>query len=122
MVKNLPSNAGGVGLIPGLGAKIPHTSQPKKNKTKHKTEAIIVTNSIKTLKIKNKELDSSINRVCVSCSVMYDFATPWTVPSVHRILQARILEWVFGALLQGGGLPDPVIDLHLLHYRRIFYH
>ena len=120
MVKNLPSNAGGVGLIPGLGSKIPHTSQPKKQQ--HKTEAIIVTNSIKTLKIKNKELDSSINRVCVSCSVKYDFATPWTVPSVHGILQARILEWVFRALLQGGGLPDPGIDLHLLHYRQIFYH
>ena len=24
MVKTLPSNAGGVGLIPGLGTKIPH--------------------------------------------------------------------------------------------------
>ena len=30
----LPSNAGGVGLIPGQWAKIPHVSQPKKKKPK----------------------------------------------------------------------------------------
>ena len=39
MVKNLPSKAGGAGLIPGQGAKIPHASQPKKpnqNKKKQK--------------------------------------------------------------------------------------
>jgi len=72
MVKTLPSNAGDVRLIPGLGAKMPHASQPKK----HRTEAIIVTNSIKTLKIKNKELDSSVNRVCVSRSVMSDSLRP----------------------------------------------
>ena len=29
VVKTLPSNAGGAGLIPGQGAKIPHASQPK---------------------------------------------------------------------------------------------
>ena len=29
MVKTSPSNAGGVGLIPGQGAKIPHASGPK---------------------------------------------------------------------------------------------
>ena len=29
MVKTLPSNAGGVGLIPGWGAKIPHALHPK---------------------------------------------------------------------------------------------
>ena len=28
VVKTLPSNAGGVGSIPGWGAKIPHASQP----------------------------------------------------------------------------------------------
>ena len=27
MVKNLPSNAGDVGLIPGLGTKIPHDTR-----------------------------------------------------------------------------------------------
>ena len=30
MAKTLPANAGGAGLIPGQGAKIPHDSRPKK--------------------------------------------------------------------------------------------
>ena len=33
-VKTLPTNAGGVGLIPGCGAKITHAYQPKKPKRK----------------------------------------------------------------------------------------
>ena len=36
MVKTSPSNAGGVGSIPGQGAKIPHASWPKKTKHKKK--------------------------------------------------------------------------------------
>ena len=36
MVKTLPSNAEGVGLIPGQGAKIPHASQPKNQNIKQK--------------------------------------------------------------------------------------
>ena len=36
MVKTLPSNAVGEGLIPGLGAKIPHASWPKKQNIKQK--------------------------------------------------------------------------------------
>ena len=36
VVKTLPSNAGGAGLIPGWGAKIPHTSRPKNQKIKQK--------------------------------------------------------------------------------------
>ena len=36
VVKTWPSNAEGVGLIPGQGAKIPHASEPKK--TKHKAK------------------------------------------------------------------------------------
>ena len=39
VVKTLPSNAGGVGSIPGWGAKIPHASWPKK--PGHKIEAIL---------------------------------------------------------------------------------
>ena len=39
MVKTLPSNAGGVGSIPGRGAKIPQALGPKK--LKHETEAIL---------------------------------------------------------------------------------
>ena len=34
--KTLPSSAGGVGSIPGRGARIPHASWPK-----HKTEALL---------------------------------------------------------------------------------
>ena len=42
MVKISPSNAGGVGLIPGQEAKIPHAlAKKKKKKNKHKkTEGI----------------------------------------------------------------------------------
>ena len=39
VVETSPSNAGGAGLIPFQGAKIPHASGPKK--PKHKTEAIL---------------------------------------------------------------------------------
>ena len=38
VIKTLPANAGGAGLIPGWGAKILHVSGPKKSK--HKTETI----------------------------------------------------------------------------------
>ena len=34
VVKNLPSNAWGTGMIPDRGAKIPHASWPKKLKNK----------------------------------------------------------------------------------------
>ena len=40
MVKTSPSSAGGVGSIPGQGAKIPHGSGPKNQNIK-KTEAIL---------------------------------------------------------------------------------
>ena len=36
MVKTLPSNAGGVGSIPGQGPKIPQASQLKKQNVKQK--------------------------------------------------------------------------------------
>ena len=38
MVKISPSDAGGIGLIPDQGAKIPHASQPKKKKKHKKTK------------------------------------------------------------------------------------
>ena len=49
VVKTLPSNAGGVGLIPGKGAKIPHASWLKNQNIKSRSNIVI--NSIKTLKI-----------------------------------------------------------------------
>ena len=36
MVKTWPSNAGGAGLIPGWGAKIPHASRTKNQNIKQK--------------------------------------------------------------------------------------
>ena len=36
VVKTSPSNAGGMGLIPGQGAKIPHASCPKNQNIKQK--------------------------------------------------------------------------------------
>ena len=36
VVKTLPSNIGGLGLMPGWGAKIPHTSWPKNQNIKQK--------------------------------------------------------------------------------------
>ena len=38
MVKTSPSTAGGVGSIPGWGAKIPQALQPKKSKHKKKKQ------------------------------------------------------------------------------------
>ena len=40
VVKILPSNAGGAGLIPGHGAKIPHASRPKNQNVRKKKEAM----------------------------------------------------------------------------------
>ena len=48
VVKTLPSSAGGVGLIPGQGAKIPQASWPKSNVN---SRSNIVTNSTKTFKM-----------------------------------------------------------------------
>ena len=51
VAKNLPSNAGGMGSIPGLGAKIPHALWPKNQNIKKKNRSSIVTSSIQTLKM-----------------------------------------------------------------------
>ena len=37
VVKTLPSSAGGAGLIPGQGARVPHASWPKKKKATSKS-------------------------------------------------------------------------------------
>ena len=46
----IPSNTGGVGSIPGWGAKIPHASRPKNQNIKQ-NKSNAVKNSIKTLKL-----------------------------------------------------------------------
>ena len=43
VVKTLPSNAGGAGLIPGWGTKIPHASKVKKKKRKKQDTATSLT-------------------------------------------------------------------------------
>ena len=48
MVKILPSSTRGVGSNPGQRTKIPHALGPQNSK--HETEAILKTNSIRTLK------------------------------------------------------------------------
>ena len=48
VVKTSPSNAGGVGSIPGQGAKIPHASGLKSENIQNKSN--IVTNSMRTRK------------------------------------------------------------------------
>ena len=49
VVKTSPSNAGGVGLIPGQEAKIPYALWPKKQNIKQKQYC--KKNSVKTLKM-----------------------------------------------------------------------
>ena len=76
----------------------------------------ILTYEYQSAKVKQNQFKQKLNPlrcevcVCVSCSVMTDSATPWTVcsppgSSVHEILQARILEWV--AIPFSRGFPDP---------------
>ena len=44
--------------------------------------------------------------VCVCVCVCYSlFLTPWTVASVHEILQARILEWIATPFSRGSSKP-----------------
>ena len=60
-----------------------------------------------------------------SCSVMSNFVTPMDCstpgPSVHGILQAKILEWV--AISFSRGSPRPRDQIHVSYIgRRILYH
>ena len=60
VVKTSPSNAEGMGSIPGQGAKIPYASQPKNQNINNRSST--VTSSIKTLKlvhIKTKNLKTN---------------------------------------------------------------
>ena len=58
LVKTLPSNAGGVGSVPGQGTKIPHASSPKNQNII--TGAIFITSSIKDTQ-KNFLKESGLN-------------------------------------------------------------
>ena len=65
MVKTLPPNAGGKGLIPGQRDKIPHASWPKKKKKKRNinNRSNIVTDSMKSFQmghVKKKSFKKSL--------------------------------------------------------------
>jgi len=52
VVKTSPPNAGGAGLIPGQGDKMPHTSWPKKKKKQNiNYRSNIVTDSMKSFQM-----------------------------------------------------------------------
>ena len=75
VAKTSPSKAGGVGSIPGLGAKIPHDLLPKSQN------------------IKQEQYYES--EVAPSCLTLCDpVVSSLPGSSVYGILQARILEWV----------------------------
>ena len=84
MVKTSPSNTGGVGSIPGQGAKIPHASWPK-----NQNRSNIVTNSIKTLKmvhIKKKNLKKK-RKKCLSVyapQLLWLFVILWVLWGLQR--------------------------------------
>ena len=87
-VKTLPSNAGGAGSIPGLGAKIPHVLWPQNKKQSRNN---IVTNSIETLKmvhIKKKNFKKK-NNLEVSINNLMGYFT-------HQ-LNLQNLHWTSGA-------------------------
>ena len=54
VVKIFPSNAVGMSLIPGWGAKIPHAFQPKKPKHKAETIETTLIKAFKMVHIKKK--------------------------------------------------------------------
>ena len=64
MVKILPSNAGGVGSIPGQGAKISHASRPENQNINNRSDIIrssmkILTKGVHIKKKKKRKVSSS---------------------------------------------------------------
>ena len=80
VVKTLPTNVGGVGLIPGHEAKIPHASWPKNQNIKQKQYYNKFNAAAKSLQL------------CPTLCNPVDSLLPGS--SVPGILQARTLEWV----------------------------
>ena len=62
-----------------------------------------------------------VTQLCPTLSDPMDYSPPGS--SVHRILQARILEWVAISFSRGSSNPgiEPM-SLQLLHCRQILYH
>ena len=55
-------------------------------------------------------------------SLQWLFVAPWTMVSVHGILQARILEWVVIPFSRGSSQPRGQSALDLPYCRQILYH
>ena len=101
MVKILPSSTRGVGSNPGQRTKIPHALGPQYSK--HETEAILKTNSIRTLKNGShpKNLLKKLNQYLTSSSAQYFLPFPSTV-LVLRALQIKFLMLIFKSVSASG--------------------
>ena len=62
--------------------------------------------------------ESEVAQSCPTLSDPMDCSLPGS--SIHGIFQARVLEWVANALLQGI-FPTQGLNQGLLHYRQILY-
>ena len=70
--ETLSSNAGGVGLIPGQGAKIPHASWPKNQNIKQKQYCKKFKKDFKkTVHIKKKKKLYERNLIFIQCHTLY---------------------------------------------------
>ena len=97
MVKALPSNAGGMGSIPGQGAKIPHASWPKKTKHKKKERK----------KLKKEE----IKKVQQNKMTVLDWVLPfWTLAPYSS--KSSSPDGLFGVRRQSGALAQGTLWLY----------
>ena len=88
VVKTSPSNAGGVGSIPGQETNIPHASQPKNKNIKNRINIVI--NSIKNFKMVHSKKEVFKKRTQDSVS-SYSLPPPWSLPgsSVMRYFLSK---------------------------------
>ena len=88
-VKTSPSNAGGVGSIPGRGAKIPHASRPKNQKHKKKKQYCNKFN--KDFKIHAYEIKIKILSYYLISLHIYIYQVGLKSGTLSEILYLRIL-------------------------------
>ena len=122
MVKNLPSNAGNMGSIPGQGTKVPraegqlsprvatresqHTRRnedPAQQKRKHSVN-------------RKRKKESEVALLCPTLCNPMDCSLPGS--SIHGILQARILEWAAISFSRASSQPRDQILVSLIAGRR----
>ena len=119
-VETLPTNAGGLGSIPGRGVRIPDASWPENQNIKqkqccykfnkgfksspHQKKKKIHTRSLYSLRIVCVHAQSL--QSCLTQCIPMDCSPPGS--SVPGIFQARILEWV--AMPSSRDRPDPGME------------